>query len=106
MNNPINENENLIDNKVEEYELCLLKVYGAVIRGKTLHHVLGYPTADAFHQAVRRKQLPIPTFIPEGGRVHMARTHDIAKWLASLDGDMDDTITVFDQMITSENQDE
>lgn len=69
---------------VQEYELCLLKLYGAVISGKDLRHVLGYRTGDAFRQAVRRNTLPFPTFIPEGRRARTARTHDVAIWLASL----------------------
>lgn len=73
------------DDRVLEYELCLLKLYGAIVVGKDLRHVLGYRTGDAFRQAVRRNSLPFPTFVPDGRRVRMARTHDIAKWLASLD---------------------
>jgi len=76
--------------RVSEYELCLLKLYGAIVGGKELRHILGYRTGDAFRQAVRRKQLPIPTFIPEGRKTRMARTHDIAKWLVSIDANLDE----------------
>jgi hypothetical protein len=60
------------------------------VGGKDLRHILGYRTGDAFRQAVRRNSLPFPTFIPEGRRVRMARTHDIAKWLVSIDADLEE----------------
>lgn len=71
--------------RAKEYEICLLRVYGAVISSPDLYHVLGYRTGDAFRQAVRRKKLPVPTFIPAGRKARVARTHDIAIWLASMD---------------------
>lgn len=66
------------------YEVCLLKAYGAVIGGRDLHHVLGYPSSDAFRQAVHRKTVPVQTFRRPGFRSRFARTHDIAKWLVSV----------------------
>lgn len=74
-----------------EYELSLIKLYGAVVGGKDLRHLLGYRTGDSFRQAVRRGKLPVPTFVPEGRRMRMARTRDIAKWLASIDSFLDGT---------------
>lgn len=69
----------------EEIELSLLKLYGVIVGGKDLRHLLGYKTGDAFRQAVKHNRIPFPTFIMEGRRMRMARTHDIAKWLASID---------------------
>ena len=77
----------ITENLIEEYELCLIKLYGSIIGGKDLRHILGYKTGDAFRKSVQRKTLPIPTFIPEGRRERVARTHDIAIWLVSLDAD-------------------
>jgi hypothetical protein len=74
-----------ICDKVTAYEMCLLKLYGAVIQGRDLHHVLGYSSGDAFRQAVCRKTLPVQTFKRPGFRMRFARTHDIAIWLASMD---------------------
>lgn len=74
-----------ICDKVAAFELCLLKLYGAVIQGRDLHHVLGYSSGDAFRQAVCRKTLPVQTFKRPGFRMRFARTHDIAIWLASMD---------------------
>jgi len=70
---------------VLEYELSLMKLYGVVVGGKDLWHILGYKTGDAFRQAFRRNSLPVPTFIPDGRKMRMARTRDIAKWLASIE---------------------
>lgn len=70
--------------QVAAYEVCLLKTYGAVIGGRDLHHVLGYPSSDAFRQAVHRKTVPVQTFRRSGFRTRFARTHDIAKWLVSV----------------------
>lgn len=74
-----------ICDKIAGYELCLLKLYGAVIQGRDLHHVLGYTSGDAFRQAACRKTLPVQTFKRPGFRMRFARTHDIAKWLAYMD---------------------
>lgn len=76
------------NNSVEDYEICLLRLYGAIIGGKTLRHLLGYRTGDAFRQAIRNKRLPIPTFFLPDRRMHMARTHDVAVWLHSLGTDI------------------
>lgn len=78
------------DPRISEYECCLLRMYGVIIVGKDLRHILGYRTSDAFRQAVRKKSLPFYTFIPKGRRVRMARTRDVAKWLASIDADIDE----------------
>jgi len=74
--------------KVARFEVSLLKVYGALIYGHDLWKVLGYPSSEAFRQAVRRKSVPVLTFKREGYRMRFARTHDVAVWLASLDSDM------------------
>lgn len=70
--------------QVAAYEINLLKVYGAVIGGDDLHHVLGYSSGDAFRHAASRRTLPVVTFKRKGFRYRFARTHDIAKWLVSL----------------------
>lgn len=75
--------------RAEEFELCLIKLYGVIVGGKDLRHLLGYKTGSAFRLAVMRNQIPFPTFIMEGRRMRMARTHDIAKWLASIEADLD-----------------
>ena len=82
----MNEKTNTYSKKsVSDYEVSLLKLYGLFISGHDLRHLLGYKTGDAFRQAVRRGSIPFPTFIPEGRRERVARTHDVATWLHSLD---------------------
>jgi len=71
--------------RINEFEKALLDKYGAVIGGKDLRHVLGYRSADTFRKAVFHNRIPVPTFIPDGRNMRMARTNDIARWLASLD---------------------
>ena len=51
----------------------MIKLYGVVIGGDDLVHILGYRSGDAF-----RKQLPFPTFMLEGRKKRMARARDIA----------------------------
>lgn len=80
-----NETISDIEARIDVYERSLLDKYGVVIGGKDLRHVLGYRTADSFRKAVFRNRLPIPTFIPEGRKMRMARTRDIARWLVSID---------------------
>lgn len=84
MGNVYPEDELDLCDQVAAYEVCLLKTYGAVIGGRDLHHVLGYPSSDAFRQAVHRKTVPVQTFRRPGFRARFARTHDIAKWLVSV----------------------
>lgn len=76
--------------QVAAYEICLLKLYGAVIGGHDLHHVLGYPSGAAFRQAAHRKTVPVQTFKQPGYRMRFARTHDIAKWLVSVGRELDE----------------
>lgn len=74
--------------RIDEYERSLIRLYGVVIRGKTLRHVLGYKSGAAFRMAVHRNKVPVPTFVLEGRRARMARSRDIAKWLVSLDQEL------------------
>lgn len=67
--------------KIEEE---LLARHGAVISGRDLRIILGYPSGDAFRHAVHRKTLPIPTFFLKGRRGRCAATWDVARWVASL----------------------
>ncbi|NOQ68863.1 MAG: hypothetical protein GQ573_01930 [Gammaproteobacteria bacterium] len=84
--------ENTIDDdRITEFELSLIKLYGVVIGGDDLVHILGYRSGDAFRQSVFRKQLPFPTFMLEGRKKRMARARDIATWLASLDTVIENT---------------
>lgn len=92
--------------QVAAYEICLLKLYGAVIGGHDLPHVLGYPSSAAFRQAVCRKTLPIQTFKRPGFRMRFARTHDIAKWLVSVGSDLNEIAPSENCMTTAQNEQE
>lgn len=45
---------------------------------------LGYPTANAFAQSVRRNTTPIPVFSIAGRRGRYALRTDVAAWIAGL----------------------
>lgn len=79
----------VVCDKVASFEVNLLKTHGALVYGHDLWKVLGYPSSEAFRQAVRRKSVPIPTFKRKGYRMRFARSHDVAVWLASMDYQQD-----------------
>jgi hypothetical protein len=73
-----------IDARAQKFEEELLARYGAVISGRDLRIILGYPSGDAFRHAVHRKTLPIPTFFLKGRRGRCATTREVARWMAFL----------------------
>lgn len=79
-----------MNDSVQQYEKTLIELYGVVVGGKELRHLLGYKTGAAFRQAVKRNALPVPTFVLKGRRARMARVRDIAEWLASMQQNADD----------------
>lgn len=64
-----------------DFEARLVRLYGPVLGGQVLAHVLGYPTPGAFAKARQRGRLPIPTFPIPGRRGRFAATADLAAWL-------------------------
>ncbi len=62
----------------------LERQYGALIGGKQLMSVLGYPTLAAFRQAHCRGTLPVPIFVIAHRKGKFALARDIAQWLAKL----------------------
>jgi hypothetical protein len=65
-------------------ERDLLNRYGPLIGRDDLWGALGYPSSDAFRQAVSRKQVPITVFEIENRRGKFALTKDVAHWLANI----------------------
>lgn len=59
----------------------LLERYGAVLGGRDLRKALGYRSATAFSQAVRKKTVPIRFFTIAGRRGYFALAADIGEWL-------------------------
>ncbi len=91
--------ENTIDaDRIAEFELSLIKLYGVIIGGDDLVHILGYRSGAAFRQSAFRKQLPFPTFMLEGRSARMARARDIATWLASLDTVIENTNASYEEV--------
>lgn len=64
-------------------EQDLLSKHGPMMTGEDLSAALGYPSQDAFRQAVARKTIPIPIFGIEKRRGKFALTKDVAAWLAA-----------------------
>ncbi|OCG83450.1 hypothetical protein LMG667_17390 [Xanthomonas euvesicatoria] len=66
-------------------ERWLIAKHGPFVGGKELRQLLGFDTADAFRQAVRRGTLPVHTFFEEGKRGRCARSIDLATWIAAAE---------------------
>lgn len=62
----------------------ILGQFGPVIGGSDLYRALGYPTAGAFRQAIRRKSVPIYIFQIPGRRGRFALTRDLAFWVFQI----------------------
>lgn len=60
----------------------LLDRYGPLIGNKELQRALGYPSAEAFRQALAREQVPVPVFVVPQRRGKFALTSEVARWLA------------------------
>lgn len=73
-----------IANLAAALEHDLLSHYGPMIGQDDLIKVLGYPTVDAFRQALSRRQLPVPVFALPNRRGKYVLAKDVALWLASM----------------------
>ena len=67
-------------------ERDLLEKHGPMIANDDLRIALGYPTMDAFRQALSRKTVPVPVFALEKRRGKFALVKDVAVWLAAQRG--------------------
>lgn len=67
---------------IVELERELLEKYGPLIANEDLRMALGYPSMNAFRQALVRKTVPVPIFTPENRRGKFALVKDVAQWLA------------------------
>ena len=57
--------------------------YGPLMGGENLCRYLGYPSSDAFRQALSRGTIPVPVFSIPSRRGKFALVKDVAVWLAS-----------------------
>ncbi|GGI55638.1 hypothetical protein [Oxalicibacterium solurbis] len=60
----------------------LMHRYGPMVSNDNLRIVLGYPSKEAFRQAIFRKTVPIPIFDIENRKGKFALVKDVAAWLA------------------------
>lgn len=67
-----------------ELEVRLMSVYGPIVGGTQLSRALGYPTPEAFRQALVRDRVPVPVFTIPGRRGKFAHVIDIARWVHQL----------------------
>ncbi|KZW99040.1 hypothetical protein JL49_19615 [Pseudoalteromonas luteoviolacea] len=63
-------------------EKTLFDKHGPIIGGTELYIALGFSSASAFRQAVRRKTIPNIVFSLESRKGKFALTFDVAEWLA------------------------
>src|ERR1700741_3315182 len=63
-------------------EADLFRQHGPMLSGSHLCAALGYPSRDAFRQAVARGTVPIPVFPIANRRGKSALVMDVANWLA------------------------
>jgi hypothetical protein len=61
----------------------LMRQHGPMMSNDNLRVALGYPSKEAFRQAIARKSVPIPVFDIEKRRGKFALTTDVAAWLAA-----------------------
>lgn len=66
----------------QRLEDVLFEKHGPMIGGKALYSTLGYTSASAFRQAVRRDTLPLAVFSIANRKGKFALTFDVAAWLA------------------------
>lgn len=74
-----------MDKKCKELALLLesdlFTRYGPMLGGSDLSDVLGYPSKEAFRQALSRGQQPVPVFNLPQRRGKFALVKDVAAWL-------------------------
>lgn len=66
-----------------ELEEDLLTMHGPMMSGKALSGALGFPTNNAFRQALARNTVPVPVFKIALRRGKFALSKDVAIWLAT-----------------------
>lgn len=67
----------------KELEDELTARYGPMVSNEDLRIALGYPSKEAFRQALSRKRVPVPVFSLPQRRGKYALVKDVAAWLAA-----------------------
>jgi hypothetical protein len=71
------------DDLVVVLERELHDKHGPLISNDALRNALGYPSMQAFRQALARRTVPVPVFGLENRRGKYALVKDVANWLAA-----------------------
>lgn len=58
--------------------------YGQLVGGADLLKILGFPSSEAFRQALSRGSIPVPIFAIPHRRGKFALAQDLAVWLTRL----------------------
>ena len=58
--------------------------YGPLVGGTDLLQILGFPSSEAFRQALSRGSIPVPIFAIPHRRGKFALAQDLAVWLTRL----------------------
>jgi hypothetical protein len=58
--------------------------YGPLVGGADLLQILGFPSSEAFRQALSRGSIPVPIFAIPNRRGKFALAQDLAVWLTQL----------------------
>ncbi|PTQ88535.1 hypothetical protein [Agitococcus lubricus] len=58
--------------------------YGPLVGGADLLKILGFPSSEAFRQALSRGSIPVPIFAIPHRRGKFALAQDLAVWLTRL----------------------
>ncbi|MDR7282907.1 MULTISPECIES: hypothetical protein [Pseudomonas fluorescens group] len=66
-----------------DLERQLSERYGAMLGSKDLWRELGFPSPNAFRQALTRGTLDVPVFEVSNRRGRFALAKDVANWIAS-----------------------
>lgn len=72
-----------INELATDIESELYHHFGPLLFGKDMYSALGYPSGDAFRQALCRKTVPVETFTLANRRGKYVLSKDIALWLAT-----------------------
>jgi len=67
----------------------LLAQYGPLISGRDLVRCLGYKSAAAFRQALKRGSLPVPVFELPNRKGKFALTSEVVRWFAALEKEVE-----------------
>lgn len=72
-----------VQDLAREIQRDLYKTTGPLLFGEKLYTALGFPSGDAFRQALSRSNIPAEVFSLPNRRGKFALSRDVALWLAT-----------------------